>query len=188
MEERELLDKIKADPAMFSVIFNLYYKAIFGYILRRTGKADDTADLAADTFLKAFVHIKQFTYKGISIKVWLYRIATNEVNLYFRYHRKRQAVFENTDRSEIEKIKEFMMEDKMELEAEMKHHQDFIKVLEQVKKLKSKYQDVIALRYFEGKENKEIAEILDLKEGTVKSLVSRGLEMLRQKCIHIDLK
>ena len=44
------------------------------------------------------------------------------------------------------------------------------------------YQEVIALRYFEGKNNKEIAEILDIKEGTIKSLLSRGLERLRMKC------
>jgi len=41
------------------------------------------------------------------------------------------------------------------------------------------------LRYFEAKENKEIAEILDIKEGTLKSLLSRGLEKLREKCNQI---
>ena len=45
-----------------------------------------------------------------------------------------------------------------------------------------KYQEVIALRYFEGKDNKEIAEILNINEGTLKSLLSRGIEKLRVKC------
>jgi RNA polymerase sigma-70 factor (ECF subfamily) len=39
---------------------------------------------------------------------------------------------------------------------------------------------VISLKYFEGKDNKEIAEILRIKEGTLKSLLSRGLEKLRK--------
>ena len=75
-------------PVQFAELFNLYYKPIFGYILHRTGNIDDTADIAAETFFKAFRHIQNFSYKGISVKVWLYRIATNEVNLYFRYKSK----------------------------------------------------------------------------------------------------
>jgi RNA polymerase sigma-70 factor (ECF subfamily) len=51
-----------------------------------------------------------------------------------------------------------------------------------LKTLPLKYQEVIALKYFEGKENKEIAEILNINEGTLKSLLSRGLEKLRKKC------
>jgi RNA polymerase sigma-70 factor, ECF subfamily len=48
-----------------------------------------------------------------------------------------------------------------------------------LKKLNVKYQEVISLRYFEKKAILEIAEILDKKEGTVKSLLSRGLEKLK---------
>jgi len=58
-------------------------------------------------------------------------------------------------------------------------------VLKELKTLPVKYQEVIALRYFEGKENKEIAEILNINEGTLKSLLSRGVEKLRQKCNQI---
>ena len=42
-----------------------------------------------------------------------------------------------------------------------------------------KYQEVIALKYFEEKSIKEISEILGKKEGTIKSLISRGLQKLR---------
>jgi len=84
MTEIDLLANIKTNPADFSELFKLYYKPIFGYILRRTCDFDDTADIAADTFFKAFRHINNFSYKGIPVKVWLYRIATNEVNIYNR--------------------------------------------------------------------------------------------------------
>jgi RNA polymerase sigma-70 factor (ECF subfamily) len=58
-------------------------------------------------------------------------------------------------------------------------------VLKELKTLPIKYQEVISFKYFEGKENKEIAEILLIKEGTLKSLISRGLEKLRKKCNQI---
>lgn len=182
MTEVELLNAIKNNPAIFSELFKIYYKPIFGYIFRRTGDFDDTADIAAETFFKAFKYIKEFTYKGISIKVWLFRIATNELNLYFRYRQKHASLFERIDFEDKNKFELYVQEDKIELEKELQQHEQFMTVLKSLKTLPLKYQEVIALRYFEGKDNKEIVEILNINEGTLKSLLSRGLEKLRKKC------
>lgn len=182
MTEIELLEKIKNDPAHFSTLFKQYYKLIFGYIFRRTGNFDDAADIAADTFYKAYNHIARFSYKGVSVKIWLYRIATNEVNLYYRFKRKHDSLFERIDFDNKFSFEKYFAEDKKELEAELEKHQQFQKVLLQLKTLPVKYQQVISLRYFEGKSNKEISEILDLNEGTLKSLLSRGVDKLKEKC------
>lgn len=185
MTEKDLLNSIQKNPEKFSELFNLYYKPIFGYILRRTGVFDDTADIASDTFFKAFKHINNFSYKGISIKVWLYRIATNEINMYFRHKQKYHSVFEKIDLKNKSMFNNLLNEDKKALEMELFKHDQFLKVLSSLKTLPIKYQDVISLRYFEGKDNKEIVEILNIKEGTLKSLLSRGLEKLREKCNQI---
>jgi len=185
MDESELLESIKKNPENFSELFKLYYKKIFGYIIRRTGSFDDTADIAADTFLKAFRNINNFRYTGISIKVWLFRIATNEVNLYFRNMQKQSSIFERIDSLDKKVFHDYFTEDRKEAEAELQKHDQFMSVLKELKTLPVKYQEVIALRYFEGKENKEIAEILNINEGTLKSLLSRGVEKLRQKCNQI---
>ncbi len=185
MTELELLNKIKDNPAAFSEVFKIYYKPIFSYILRRTGNFDDTADIAADTFFKAFTHIRNFSYKGISIKVWLYRIATNEVNQFFRHKQKHTSLFDKVDIENKELFRNYLHQDKEELEAELQRHRQFLTVLDALKTLPNKYQEVIALRYFEGKDNKEIVEILNINEGTLKSLLSRGLQKLREKCNQI---
>ncbi len=119
MTEPELLNKIKNNPDAFSALFKLYYNPIFGYILRRTGNFDDTADIAADTFYKAFKHINNFSYKGISVKVWLYRIATNEVNQYFRQQQKYHSLFERIDFDNKGIFNTYFNEDKIESEREM---------------------------------------------------------------------
>lgn len=111
MTESELLNKIKDDPAFFSEIFKLYYKSIFGYILRRTGDFNETADIASDTFYKAFTNIKSFPYKGISIKVWLYRIATNEVNQFYRQKQKNKSQFERIDFENKELFRNYLHQD-----------------------------------------------------------------------------
>lgn len=184
MSDLELLNKIKQSPAAFSEIFTAYYKPIFGYILRRTGNFDNAADIAADTFVKAFTHIKNFDYRGVSIKVWLFRIATNEINIYFRTRKKHDSLFRKIAIADTYLFKTYLQHDREELQAELQHHEQFLTVLKALKKLPEKYQDVLALRYFEGKDNKEIAEILNLNQGTLKSLISRGLEKLREKCNH----
>ena len=182
MTELELLDKIKKNPADFSELFKLYYKPIFGYVLRRTGNFDDTADIVAETFFKAFAHVKNFSHRGISIKVWLYRIATNEVNLFYRQKHKHNSLFERVDLENEEQLRNYLQQDKEELDAELQKHDQFVSVLKTLKTLPNKYQEVISLRYFEGMDNKEIVGILNIKDGTLKSLLSRGLEKLREKC------
>lgn len=185
MDETDLLDRIRQQPGSFSELFKQYYKQIFGYVFRRTGNFDDTADIAADTFLKAFRHIHNFKYNGISVKVWLYRIATNELNLYFRLKQKHNSIFELINTEDKNLFKDYIADDRREIESELERHEQFLSVLKELKTIPVKYQEVIALRYFEGKDNKEIAEILNINEGTLKSLLSRRIEKLRQKCNQI---
>lgn len=180
MSESALLHKIEKDPSAFVELFQLYYKPIFGYIFRRIGDFDTAADIAIETFTIIFKNIRYFEYRGISVKVWIYRIASNEVNLHFRMKKKHNRLFERLDADQD--FRHYIEDDRARLESELQKHQQYLSVLEQVKTLPVRYQEVIALRYFEGKENKEIAEILNLNEGTLKSLLSRGLEKLRIKC------
>lgn len=181
MEEVELLKKIRDDPESFRLIFQQFYQPIFGYIYRRTGHFEDTADIAATTFYKAFVNLGKFVPRGISIKVWLYRIATNETNLYFRHSRRHLKVLAMVEAGQASGWKQSFSEDKAAIEAEAEQHRRFQQVRDALALLPVRYQQVLALRYFEGKPNSEIAEILAKKEGTVKSLLSRGVEKLREK-------
>lgn len=185
MEEKELIERIKREPELFSEIFKLYYKPIFGYVFRRTGNFDDTADIASNTFIKAFTHIKSYSYRGIPLKVWLYRIATNEINMFFRGITKRGFIIKEMDIEGRRVFSQYVQNDKHELELELQKHSQYLNVIKALKTLPLKYQEAISLRYFEGKTNKEIVEILNIKEGTLKSLLSRGVEKLRIKCNQI---
>ena len=61
----------------------------------------------------------------------------------------------------------------------LQENQEFLMIQKQLVRLDTKYQEVIALRFFEEKSMKEISAILGKKEGTIKSLLSRGLKKLR---------
>lgn len=182
VEEKQLLLRIKEYPENFGEVFDKYYKTIFNYIFRRIADYDISRDIAADTFIKAYLKVQSFTWKNISMLTWLYRIATNEVNYYYRKQKTSQLALEMyaNEANKLFEFEEYQTEKQL-LEQELKLNDDFIKIHQSLKELDIKYQEVLSLRFFEKKSIKEIAEILDKKVGTIKSLLSRGLGKLKNK-------
>jgi RNA polymerase sigma-70 factor (ECF subfamily) len=180
-EEVYLLQQINEDPKYFGVVFDTYYKNVFSYIFKRVADYDISKDIAAETFLKAFLNIHSFVWKDISISSWIYRIATNEINYYFRKRKYLLVSLNNLmDKSDYDLLRGYDdVNDKQSIELEVEHHGEFLKVHKCLAQLDIRYQEVLSLRYFEKKSIIEIAEILGKKEGTVKSLLSRGVEKLR---------
>lgn len=180
-EEKHILQLIKEDPKKFGIVFDSYYNQIFSYIFKRITDYDISRDIAAETFLKAFLNIHSFVWKDISISSWIYRIATNEINQHFRRNKNHNisldALLDKND-FDILNSHEFI-DEKQSLERELELHEEFLKVQKCLTKLDIKYQEVLSLKYFEKKSIIEVAEILNKKEGTIKSLLSRGTEKLR---------
>jgi RNA polymerase sigma-70 factor, ECF subfamily len=182
-EEKSLIEEIQGEPSKFSIVFDEYYEIILGYIFRRVADYDIARDIASETFLKAFLNFSSYKWKGVPVSSWLYRIACNECLLYFR---KRKYQPGSLDKLISAKFWDAVDPDtasveKLCIEKELQQHQDFIAVQQQLIKLPIAYQEVLSLRYFEEKNIKEIAMILNKKEGTIKSLLSRGIEKLRNR-------
>lgn len=177
-EERELIKRAKKDPEAFGKIYDENYSKIFGYILNRVANLDLAKDITSETFLKALKNLWKFRWQNISISSWLYRIANNEIANFFR--KKKYKIIS------LEKISEPIASSNpaaevLEAEEKLKGYQDFLKIQKQISKLNIKYQEVIVLRFFEKKKIREIAEILGKKEGTVKSLLYRGLKKIKEE-------
>lgn len=166
------------DPEVFGNLYDRYYPQIFGYILKRTANLETTQDITSETFLKALKNIWQFRWQGLPFSSWLYRIATNEITNYFRKNGKIKTV-SLQETSELKSSLNNPHEEYLMAEEELEKNQNFLFVKNKILALSSEYQEVITLKFFEKKQIKEIAEILNKKTGTVKSLLSRGLEKLR---------
>jgi len=178
-DEKELLIRIRKDPQLFSVLYDRYYTPIFAYVFRRLGNYESARDLTAESFLKAFQKINSFQWRAISVSSWLYRIATNEINNYFRKSKYKPSRLEDIQLHQHLQYEEGLETEKASLEKAFRENREFTTVQQQLLLLDISYQEIIALRFFEGKSIKEIAEIVGRKEGTVKSLLSRGMEKLR---------
>jgi RNA polymerase sigma-70 factor (ECF subfamily) len=181
-EERELVEHARRDADAFAELYDLYYPKIFGYVLRRSANLEAAQDITSETFLKALKKLWQFQWRSISFSSWLYKIASNEVNQYFRKAAYRKSVsLEELQEHGFELLSPHDPENELiEAQERLAQHQDFLEIQKKIVRLPAKYQEVIALRFFEKKQLKEIAEILGKTEGTIKSLLHRAVGKLRE--------
>lgn len=180
--EKEKIRLARSRPEVFGEIYDEHYPRIFGYLYRITGDHALACDLASETFLKAFVHIGGFRWKGISISSWFFRIATNEVNQYYRkkkYSPERLAELTAADGVDWGN-RHALSHESNATSQHIDRYEEFMHIRRLLQSLPPKYRQVIALRFFEELGMREIAEILNKKEGTVRSLLSRGLDRLKK--------
>jgi RNA polymerase sigma-70 factor (ECF subfamily) len=177
--EKELIHKAKNDAQAFGELYDEYYSQIFGYVLRRTTSIDAAQDVTSEVFFKALKNIKKYRWRGIPFSAWLYRIATNEIANNFRRNKRRQLLTEEIMNSTSDLNTSAAVEI-AQAEADIKKHKDFLAIHANISRLPVKYQEVIVLRFFENKQLKDIGIILGKREGTIKSLLHRGLERLRK--------
>jgi RNA polymerase sigma-70 factor (ECF subfamily) len=182
LDEKELLVRARHCPEAFGWLYNQNYAAILNYCLRRTGDVELAQDITAETFVKALKNIGRFEWRGNgSFSAWLYRIAGNELASYFRKKTYKAISLEYLRVSQgFEPVASYELEAELiAAQEELTRHQEFLACRQQISQLPLKYQEAIALRFFAGKNLKEIAEIIGKPEGTVKSLLHRGLRKLR---------
>ncbi|MGZ4111720.1 MAG: sigma-70 family RNA polymerase sigma factor [Tumebacillaceae bacterium] len=130
-------------------------------------------DIAQEVFLRAYRHMDD--YRGeANLATWLYRITVNACKDYMRTwsHRKRLLA---------QMVQGPEANASAEQEALQKLNDD--ELSRRVMALPIKYREVIVLHYFEHLKSREIAEMLDLKESTVRVRISRGVAKLKEELI-----
>ena len=178
-EDEMLVSAAREDTEAMGRLYDKYYSEIVGYIYHCTFDSTITEDLTSNVFLAALRHIGRYKWRQIPFRVWLYRIATNEVRMYWRRQKRVSAISLQPDSSS-------QQEQNRELESSNPSAGDSVAASEEYRlvhkallELRMKYRTVIILRYYEGKAIAEICEITGRKEGTVKSQLHRGLAKLQ---------
>jgi RNA polymerase sigma-70 factor (ECF subfamily) len=169
-EEFEILEKARKDSNAFGVLYEKYFDRIFNFIYRQTDDEDLTADLASQTFLIALKNLSRYEFRGIPFSAWLYKIASNEVNKHYR-KQKHDKVFS---------LEEVRVRELMEQANEAWDEELVQRLLKYLKELPTEMLEVLELRFFEEKDFKEIAFILDITESGAKMRTYRALDRLRK--------
>lgn len=132
---------------------------------------ENSEDVMQNVFLRLYrCKKKSFTASQEHLKAWLIRVAINESKRILRQAKNREWV-------PLEELANTLFEEKSENKE----------VFTQVMNLQEKYRVVVYLYYYEGYPTKEIAQILDRPEATVRTQLSRAREMLRLKMEENDL-
>lgn len=169
--EYSILERTRTNPMAFGELYEKYFERIFNYIFRQTDDEALTADLCSQTFLIALNNASKFEFRGVPVSAWLYRIASNEVNKHYR-KKKRTKVFS---------IEEVQMKKIIERGEDNWNEELIQKMLKYLKDLPTEMLHVLELRFFEDKDFKEIAYILEISESGAKMRTYRALDKLRQR-------
>lgn len=161
----------------FEKIYGFYYEMILKYLLKRTMSSEVAYDLTADTFIKAFESLHKFKWTGISIKVWLYRIAINALKNY-RRHPETAVLTEAMEGHEA--LVADVKEELKELDKALFGDEEIAKLSDAMATLKPEHQNVVSLYYFSGMSQKEIADTTDTSESAVKATMHRAMTNLRE--------
>jgi RNA polymerase sigma-70 factor, ECF subfamily len=171
LDERAVIEAAKLNPDRFAPLYSYYYRPIFSYVFQKIRDEELTADITSRIFLKALLNIKLYKHMGFPFSSWLYKIASNEVNMHFRKQNKIQEV-EITERDIFH-----LVSDLEDVNPSTSSLNDVIEALNQ---LPLDQMELIDLRFFEKLSFKEIGELLGIAEGNAKIKVYRVLDKLKK--------
>lgn len=161
--------------------------AVYRFALRLTGgSAADAEDLVQETFLRAFRAWEQYT-PGTSAKSWLFTICRNTFLRQRERERRRDEIVEQVAReadgpsSPAGELPLFMPAAQDDPEGDLFRNMIDASILEAIERLPPDFRDAVVLSDLEGLSYAEIAAVLGIPTGTVKSRLFRGRRLLQKE-------
>jgi RNA polymerase sigma-70 factor (ECF subfamily) len=185
-EDAALVADLKAgSEEAFAILIAQYHQPLYSLIARSLNDPADAADITQEVFIKVFRSIRGFHGES-SLRTWLYRIALHEASNQRRWwsrHKKQEITIDSSVENENDGSV-------FSLSATLADHGDSpydcaaqaevrARVEAALRQLPEAFRTVVVLREIEGFAYEEIAEILDVNLGTVKSRLTRGRSALR---------
>lgn len=183
LSDHELVAAAKeGDELAFQEVVRRYRTPITNFVYRMLNDYDLATDLAQETFVRVYSSIGRYQ-ANYSFSTYIYRIASNLAISEIRKRKRRRVVslfgiFTGDDGEPVEHdpVDERQLPEDVVLEDERRKA-----VRRAIASLPEKYRTALVLRDIEDHSYEEIAAILDLSEGTVKSRINRARNLLREK-------
>lgn len=163
------------DASAFEEVYREYAQMVFNLCLRMVGNREEAEDLAQDVFLRIHRHLGRFSGRS-ALKTWIYRVTIN----YCRSKLSRKRWFTRTLKEEDEEGGVQLEDPARSPESETLAHDDARTVMKALLQVKPKFREAVVLRDLEGMSYDEIAEVLKVRIGTVRSRIARGRDQLRK--------
>ncbi len=194
-EDAALVADLKAgSEEAFAVLIAQYHQPLYSLIARSLNDPADAADITQEVFIKVFRSIRGFHGES-SLRTWLYRIALHEASNQRRWwsrHKKQEITIDSPSESDSEDHgSAFCLSSTLADDSDSPFdHAAQAEVRERVesalRQVPEAFRTVVVLREIEGFAYEEIAEILNVNLGTVKSRLTRGRSALRTLLVATD--
>jgi RNA polymerase sigma-70 factor (ECF subfamily) len=182
--ERQLLERCrKGDKQAFDELIRRYEKKVYNFAYRLCGNYDEACDIAADTFVRVYNSVANFRGDS-SFVTWLFRVVTN----IYLDSRKKQRAHPTQSLEEMVELEEStvtrQVEDPTAGPADIAESKERGDMLQSAISTLPEYQRMmIVLYHTENRSYEEIAEMLELPIGTVKSRLNRARLSLRDRLL-----
>lgn len=184
-EEASLIADLKAgSEEAFAMLIAQYHQPLYSLIARSINDPTDASDITQEVFIKVFRSICSF-HGGSSLRTWLYRIALHEASNQRRWwsrHKRREMTLDtpSSEKDEDAPTLAMLLADHHGTPLDHAEQGEIRACVEQaLRDLPEVFRTAVVLREIEGFAYEEIAEVLSVNIGTVKSRLTRGRQMLR---------
>jgi RNA polymerase sigma-70 factor (ECF subfamily) len=174
--------------AAYRELIRRYERPIFALLFRMVRDRELAEDLSQETFIKALNAIESYRPE-FKFSSWIFKIANNAA---IDHLRRRELDTLSLDGSPHAETPEAMQATALQIGARQESPLDAVEARElggaielAISRLRPEYRSCILLRHVEGRAYEEIAEILDLPLGTVKTYIHRARNELRQALAHL---
>lgn len=168
--DKLLVENAKVDVENFGLLYKKYQKSILLFIHKQLLDMDLAKDITANCFEIALNNLQKYEHRNLPFSAWLYRIAINEINTYFRKTNKLKMF--SLESKDIENFGEWTETNTIEVE-------NVEKLKTAVRKLDENDQNLLQLAYHDNKSYKEIGQICETTEQNIKVKMFRIREKLK---------
>jgi RNA polymerase sigma-70 factor (ECF subfamily) len=179
-DEAALVTELQAgSETAFDWLVTHYHGSVYSLIVSMLGDSSDAADGSQEVFLKAFRGIRNFR-QGSSLKTWLYRIAIREALNHKRWFKRHLQKNVSIDAEVEEGQAPIEIEDLGATPFEQLATREIQAVVQDaLQQVPGVFRTAVILRDLEGLSYEEVAEVLEVSVGTVKSRILRGRRALK---------
>lgn len=162
----------------FEDLYNTYFKRVYAYIFSRVRNHATTEDLCAAAWKNAYEHWASFDEQKGEFTQWIFTIARNQTNMYWRLYWVKN-VFSLTEESAPVYAGDSPLKN---LEQDT-FRRDLTNALG---KLSARERDILALKFYSGLNNRQIAQVSQLSESNVGTIINRAVTKMRKRMKNYD--
>lgn len=168
----------------YEVLITTFQQPVYNLVSRLLNDPTDASDVVQEVFLKVFRKIGAFRGES-SLKTWIYRIAVNEAYNYQRWfgrHRRQEVGLDGDEEGNLSYYQRLSDPGRSPYDCVADNEQHAL-VEQAVGRLNPSFRSAVVLRDIEELSYEEIADVLQVALGTVKSRILRGREALRKDLV-----